>query len=157
MLNLFFLRPGRTVHCIYGVSSPPSKPWSKYLPKIWPKSWPKIWSQTCPPLKKKVFHALISETENFKVRSNALVDCFCCFDGSPSVRKALQKIMIKSKALLKGVGGIVDRTCTFLFVVCRLSLGRVVLYTEFMVFPLPETLIKNLTKHLVKNLTKNLI
>ena len=30
------------------------------------------------------------------------------------------------------------------------SLGRLVLYTVFMVFPLPETLVKTLAKNLVK-------
>ena len=34
------------------------------------------------------------------------------------------------------------------------SLGRVVLYTVFMVFPLPENLVKTLAKNLVKNLAK---
>ena len=33
---------------------------------------------------------------------------------------------------------------------------RVVLYTVFMVFPLPQTLVKTLAKNLVKNLVKNL-
>ena len=37
------------------------------------------------------------------------------------------------------------------------SLGRVVLYTVFMVFPLPQTLVKTLAKNLVKNLAKNLV
>ena len=36
------------------------------------------------------------------------------------------------------------------------SLVRVVLYTVFMVFPLPKTLVKTLAKNLVKNLAKNL-
>ena len=36
------------------------------------------------------------------------------------------------------------------------SFGRVVLYTVFMVFPLPQTLVKTLAKNLVKNLAKNL-
>ena len=36
------------------------------------------------------------------------------------------------------------------------SLGRVVLYTVFMVFALPQTLVKTLAENLVKNLAKNL-
>ena len=35
------------------------------------------------------------------------------------------------------------------------SLGRVVLYTVFMVFPLPQTLVKTLATNLLKNLLKN--
>ena len=37
------------------------------------------------------------------------------------------------------------------------SLGRVVLYSVFMVVPLQKTLVKTLAKNLVKNLAKNLI
>ena len=37
------------------------------------------------------------------------------------------------------------------------SLGRVVLYTVFMVFPLPQTLVKTLAKNLLKNLAKHLV
>ena len=37
------------------------------------------------------------------------------------------------------------------------SLVRVVLYSVFMVFSLPETLVKTLVKHLVKNLAKQKI
>ncbi len=37
------------------------------------------------------------------------------------------------------------------------SLDRVVLYTAFMVFPLPQTLVKTLAKHLVENMTQNLV
>ena len=36
------------------------------------------------------------------------------------------------------------------------SLGRVVLYTVFVVFSLRKTLVKTLAKNLVKNLAKNL-
>ena len=38
-----------------------------------------------------------------------------------------------------------------------LSLGRVVLYSMFMVFRLPQALVKTLAKNLVKNLAKNLV
>ena len=37
------------------------------------------------------------------------------------------------------------------------SLGRELLYTVFMVFSLPQTLVKTLAKNLVKNLTKNMV
>ena len=35
--------------------------------------------------------------------------------------------------------------------------GRVVQYAVFMVFPLPQTLVKALAKNQVKNLAKNLV
>ena len=35
--------------------------------------------------------------------------------------------------------------------------GGVVLYTVFMVFYLPETLVKTVAKNLIKNLAKNLV
>ena len=44
----------------------------------------------------------------------------------------------------------------FLIALKTFSLGRVVLYTVFLVFPLPETLVKTLAKNLVKNLAPNL-
>ena len=37
------------------------------------------------------------------------------------------------------------------------SLGRVVLYTVFIDFPLPQTLVTTLARNLVKNLAKNLL
>ena len=37
------------------------------------------------------------------------------------------------------------------------SLGRVVLYTVFMFFPLPQVLVKTLAKNLIKSLGKNLV
>ena len=37
------------------------------------------------------------------------------------------------------------------------SLGRIVLYTVFVVFPLPTTPVKTLAKNLVKTLAKNLV
>ena len=39
----------------------------------------------------------------------------------------------------------------FFLILKIFSLGRVVLYTVFMVFPLPQTLVKNLAKNLVKH------
>ena len=48
--------------------------------------------------------------------------------------------------------------CFFnLFLVFKVfSLGRVALYTVFMVFSLPQTLVRNLAKKLVKNLAQKL-
>ena len=46
---------------------------------------------------------------------------------------------------------------SFLVVFSCFSLGRVVLYTVFVVFPLPETLVKTLAKNLVKTLANNLV
>ena len=45
----------------------------------------------------------------------------------------------------------------FFVVFMFFSFGRVVLHIVFMVFPLPQTLVKTLAENLVKNLTKNLI
>ena len=44
----------------------------------------------------------------------------------------------------------------FLLLFDVFSLGRVVLYSVFMVFSLPKTLVRTLAKNLVKNLAKNL-
>ena len=37
------------------------------------------------------------------------------------------------------------------------SLGQVVLYNVFMVFPLPKALVKTLAQNLIKNLAKNMV
>ena len=44
----------------------------------------------------------------------------------------------------------------FVVVIKVFSLGRVVLYTVFVAFALPKTLVKTLAKNLVKNLPKTL-
>ena len=51
---------------------------------------------------------------------------------------------------------VLDVFLPFLVVVNVFSLRRAVLYTAFMVFSLPETLVKTLARNLVKKLTKNL-
>ena len=51
---------------------------------------------------------------------------------------------------------VLDSCLRLLLVFKMFSLGRVVLYTVFIVFPLPETLVKTLAKNLVKNLAENL-
>ena len=50
-----------------------------------------------------------------------------------------------------------DVLCVFTFgdVFKVFALGRVVLSTVFMAFPLPQALVKNLAKTLVKNLAKH--
>ena len=43
------------------------------------------------------------------------------------------------------------------YVFCRFSLVRVVLYTVFVIFSLPQILVKTLAKNLIKHLAKHLI
>ena len=44
-----------------------------------------------------------------------------------------------------------ELVCWMLWFLIVISLGRVVMYTVFMVFSLPQTLVKTLAKNLVKN------
>ena len=55
----------------------------------------------------------------------------------------------------KGVKGVIVLEVFDAMVFNVFYLGRVILYTVFMVFPLPKALVKTLAKNLLKILTKN--